>query len=104
MQAAEKGWYETIHDEKMVEENDANVEMVNFGMMTNLSASGTYIANSYRVCAIFVYVKKSVLCCTIIRRCRMIYRCALFERKFFACVRGVVLGNKRHFESEFNDL
>jgi len=59
MQAAEKGWYETIHDEKMVEENDANVEMVNFGMMTNLSASGTYIANSYRVCAIFLFMLKS---------------------------------------------
>ena len=57
MQAAEKGWYETIHDEKMVEENDANVEMVNFGMMTNLSASATYIANSYRVCAILFMLK-----------------------------------------------
>ena len=34
MQAAEKGWYETIHGEKIVEENDANMEMVNFGMMT----------------------------------------------------------------------
>lgn len=45
MQAAEKGWYETIHDEKMVEKNDANMEMVNFEMMTILSASGTYIAN-----------------------------------------------------------